>query len=181
MQKWTVQKSTIVLDASPFMIVRQEQVLLPNGLTIPDYNVIDEPDIVIAFVLTEDNEVILVEQYKHGIGQICLEVPGGLSEGGAPLDEIKREVSEETGYESDNWQVLSTYINNPTRINNHVYAFIARDAKKVREQHLDPAEAITVHTMPIADVLSAITRGDISAVHSIATIFQALSMMNTKG
>lgn len=175
MKKWTVKKSTLVLDASPFMMVRQEECLLPSGLVIPDYNVVSEPDIVIAFVLTEDNEVVLVEQYKHAIGEICLEVPGGLSDGGAPLDEVKREVSEETGYESDNWEYLQTYINNPTRITNRIYAYIARDAKKVTEQHLDPAEEITVHTLSIEEVLDAIKQGKILAVHSIAMIFHALS------
>ncbi|GAB5491787.1 MAG: NUDIX hydrolase [Phototrophicaceae bacterium] len=179
MKKWTVKKSKVALDASPFMIVRQEECLLPSGLTIPDYNVISEPDIVIAFVLTEDNEVVLVEQYKHGIGEICLEVPGGLSDGGAPLDEVKREISEETGYESDNWEHLQTYINNPTRINNRIYAYIARDAKKVTEQHLDPAEEITVHTLSIEEVLEAIQTGKISAVHSIAMIFHALNHLKT--
>lgn len=178
MQKWTVKKSTIVLDASPFMKVRQEECLLPNGLVIPDYNVIDEPDIVIAFVLTEDNQLVLVEQYKHGIGEVCLEVPGGLSDGGTPLEEIQREVREETGYESEHWQVLNTYINNPTRINNRIHAFIAKDARKVTEQHLDPAEAIKVHLMSIEDVLTAVSQGRISAVHSIAIIFQALRQMD---
>ena len=177
MQKWIVNKSNIVLDASPFMTVRQEECLLPNGLVISDYNVIDEPDIVIAFVLTEDNQLVLVEQYKHGIGEICLEVPGGLSDGGAPLEEIQREVREETGYESDDWQALNPYINNPTRFNNRIHGFIARNAKKVTAQHLDPAEAIKVHVMPIEDVLSTVSQGRISAVHSIAIIFQALRQL----
>lgn len=175
MEKWTVEDSQVVLDASPFMVVRQEKCLLPNGLIIPDYNVVSEPDIVLAFVLTADNEIILVEQYKHGIGQICLELPGGLSDGGTPLEEIQRELQEETGYASDNWEHLCTYINNPTRFNNHIHAFIARDAKIVSEQNLDPAEAIRVHKLSIPDMLVAVNEGRISAVHSIATIFQALA------
>lgn len=175
MEKWTVEESQVVLDASPFLTVRQEKCFLPGGLVIPDYNVISEPDIVVAFVLTDDKQLVLVEQYKHGIGQICLEVPGGLSDGGAPLEETKREVLEETGYASDNWEHLCSYINNPTRFDNHIHAFIAHDAKKVANQHLDPAEAIRVHIMSIPEVLQAINTGRIAAVHSIAIIFQALA------
>lgn len=175
MKKWKVEESRIVLDASPYMVVRQEKCLLADGLVIPDYNVISEPDIVIAFVLTADNEVILVEQYKHGIGEICLEVPGGLSDGGTPLEEIKREVREETAYHSDNWEHLCSYINNPTRFDNYIHAFIAKDAKIVGKQELDPAESIRVHKLAIPDLLKAVNVGRISAVHSIATIFQALA------
>lgn len=175
MQKWKVEESEIVLDSSPFFTVRREKCVLPDGLIIPDYNVISEPDIVIAFVLTDNKQVVLVEQYKHGIGQICLEVPGGLSDGGTPLEETRREVLEETGYASDNWEHLCSYINNPTRFDNHIHAFIAFDAKKVTGQHLDPAESIRVHTMSIPDVLQAVNEGRIAAVHSIAIIFQALA------
>lgn len=175
MKKWQVKESTIVLDASPFMVVRQEKCELPDGNITRDYNIVSEPDIVIALVLTEADDIVLVEQYKHGIGQICLEVPGGLSDGGTPLAEIKREVLEETGYESDNWLQLSTYITNPTRFDNYVHAFVARNAKQTSQQKLDPAEDIQVHIMSIPDVLEAVQAGRIAATQTIAILFQGLA------
>lgn len=179
MSDWKVESSEIVLDASPFMIVRQEQVKLPNGVVLPDYNIISEPDIVIALVFTEANDIVLVEQYKHGIGQVCLELPGGLSDGGTPLEEIQREVQEETGYVSNEWLHLSSYINNPTRFDNYIHAFIARNARLVSEQDLDPAENITVRTLTVTETLDAVRNGQIRAVHSIATLFQGLAEPNT--
>ena len=178
MSTWKVTKSRMVLDASPFMTVRQETCELPNGVVLDDYNIISEPDIVIVLALTPEQEIILVEQYKHGIGEVCLELPGGLSDGGDPLDEIKRELREETGYESEQWQVLSSYINNPTRFDNYIHAFIAQDAHQVTEQHLDPAEDITVHTLSIQDVLKAVQAGRITASHTIAALFQGLAYLN---
>lgn len=174
LQKWTVESSEIIVDAQPFLTLRQEKCRLPDGLVIPDYNVISEPDIVIALVMTPDEKVVLVEQYKHGIGEICLELPGGLSDGGEPLAEIQREVREETGYASDNWQPLGRYINNPTRFDNHIHSYIALNAEQVTEQQLDPAETIVVHTLSLDEVLEAVQGGRISAVHSIAVIYQAL-------
>ncbi|MEO1644853.1 MAG: NUDIX hydrolase [Chloroflexota bacterium] len=174
LEKWTVESSTTLVDAPPFLTLRQERCRLPDGLVIPDYNVISEPDIVIALVMTRDKQVVLVEQYKHGIGEICLELPGGLSDGSDPLTEIQREVREETGYVSDNWQPLGRYMNNPTRFDNHIYSYIALDAEQVMAQHLDPAETIIVHTMSLDKVLEAVQAGRISAVHSIAVIYQAL-------
>lgn len=171
---WIVKSSQTLVDAPPYLTLRREHCQLPNGHSIPDYYVISEPDIVIALVVTSDEQIVLVEQYKHGIGEICLELPGGLSDGGAPLTEIQREVREETGYESANWQKLGTYINNPTRFDNRVHAFVARDAQQVTSQKLDPAEQINVHTMPRDEVLAAIQSGRIAAAHSIAVIYQAL-------
>lgn len=177
MSNWKIESSEVVLDAGPFMIVRQEKCILPNGHVIPDYNIISEPDIVLGLIFTPAQHIVLVEQYKHGIGAVCLELPGGLSDGGTPLSEIQREVSEETGYASDNWQLLGRYINNPTRFDNTIYAFIAHNAQQVGEQHLDPAESITVHTLPIPDVLAAIADGRIQSVHSVAAIYHGLSQI----
>ncbi|MEM9955520.1 MAG: NUDIX hydrolase [Chloroflexota bacterium] len=178
MSQWKIEESKVVLDASPFIVVRQERCILPNGLVIPDYNIVTEPDAVVALVITENKNIILVEQYKHGIGEICLELPGGLSEGDAPLAEIQREVLEETGYISNNWQHLASYINNPTRANNHTHAFIASNARKISEQNLDPTENIIVHTLSISDVFQAIQTGQIRAVHTIATVFQGLALLD---
>lgn len=177
MSQWKVEESTVVLDASPFMVVRQEKCVLPNGIIIPDYNIISEPDIVIALVITEQREIVLVEQYKHGIGDICLEVPGGMCDDNIPLIEAQREVREETGYTSDEWHHLASYIHNPTRFNNHIHAYIAQNAVKMDEQQLDPTENITVHTLPITDVHTAIREGRITAVHSIAVLFQGLAYL----
>ncbi|MGJ3238143.1 MAG: NUDIX hydrolase [Anaerolineae bacterium] len=181
MKKWTVEESRVVLDASPFMIVKQERCHLPNGVIIPDYNVVSEPDIVVALVITPEQQIVLVEQYKHGIGEICLEVPGGLSDGGEPLAEIQREVREETGYESEHWELLSRYITNPTRFDNYIYAFIAHNAQRVGEQDLDDTESIRVHELSIPEVFAAVAEGRIASVHSIATIFQGFAQAPANG
>jgi ADP-ribose pyrophosphatase len=178
MEKWKVESSQIVLDASPFVRVRQEKCHLPNGIIIPDYNIVEEPDIVTIFALTKQKELLLVEQYKHGIGEICLELVGGLMDGKDPLEDAKRELLEETGYSGGNWQAAGTYIINPTRQPNRMYHFIALDVEKVAEQNLDSTESIRVHFLPLSQVHQAITDGKIAAVHSIAAIYRSLSMLS---
>jgi ADP-ribose pyrophosphatase len=177
MEKWKVESSKIVLDASPFVRLRQEKCLLPNGIIIPDYNIVEEPDIVTIFALTKQKELLLVEQYKHGIGEICLELVGGLMDGKDPLEDAKRELLEETGYSGGNWQTGGTYIINPTRQPNRMYHFIALDVEKVAEQNLDSTESIRVHLMPLSQVHQAIAEAKIAAVHSIAAIYRSLSML----
>src|SRR5688572_12645000 len=104
MEKWKIENSRIVHDASPFLRLRQDKVVLPSGLVIEDYNVVEEPNAVTIFALTAEKELLLVEQYKHGIGEICLEVPGGVMDKSEPLAEAQRELLEETGYHSSRWQ-----------------------------------------------------------------------------
>ena len=178
MEKWKVENSRIVLDASPYVRVRQDECHLPNGIVIPDYNIVEEPDIVTIFALTSQKELLLVEQYKHGIGEICLELVGGLMDGTDPLEDAKRELLEETGYSGGRWQAGGVYIINPTRQPNRMYHFIALNVEKTAEQNLDSTEAIRVHTMPLSQVQQAIAEGRIAAVHSVAAIFRSLSMLS---
>lgn len=178
MEKWKVIKSTIVYDASPFVRLRQDECHLPNGLVIGDYNIVEEPDIVTVFALTSEKELLMVEQYKHGISEICLEIVGGFKDGADALEDAKRELMEETGYRSANWQSAGTFIINPSRQPNRMYHFIALDAEKVGEQDLDEAEIIRVHKMPLAEVEKAILDGKISAVHTIAAIYRSLKLLS---
>jgi ADP-ribose pyrophosphatase len=177
MENWKVEDSHIVLDASPFLRLRQDKCLLPNGLVIPDYNVVEEPDSVTIFALTSRQELLLVEQYKHGISEICLELAGGVMDKNEPLSEAQRELLEETGYSSSKWQSGGRYIINPTRQPNRMYHFIALDIEKVAEQNLDSTEQIQVHLMPLADLHQAIAAGKLSAVHSIAAIYRSLAIL----
>lgn len=177
MEKWKLESSQIVFDASPFVRLRQDKVILPSGLVIDDYNVVEEPSIVTIFALTAQKELVLVEQYKHGIAEICLEICGGFIESDEPLDDAKRELLEETGYSSSTWQEAGCFIINPSRQPNRQYHFIALNAEKVAEQNLDSTEAIHVHLMPLAEVHQAIAEGRIAAVHTIAAIYRSLSIL----
>ena len=176
MQKWQVEESKIVFDASPFFRLKQERCILPNGDIIPDYNIMEEADIVMVLAITKSQNVILVEQYKHGIGEVCLALPGGLCEADNPLEDIQRELQEETGYRSEDWQQIGSYIKDPTRNPNRIHIFLAKDCYLAAETAFDPTEFITVRTLALSDLEIAIKDGRISTIHSIAAIHTV--MMN---
>lgn len=177
MQKWQVEEAKIIYDASPYFRLRQERCILPNGLVIPNYNIIEEADIVMVFALTPSQDVILVEQYKHGIGEVCLALPGGLCESDEPLIDIKRELQEETAYQSDHWQQIGSYIKDPTRNPNRIHVFLAKGCYPAGETDFDPTEFITVHTMPLAEIETAIMDGRINTIHTIAAIHTAMKQL----
>ncbi|RYL88893.1 NUDIX hydrolase [Sporolactobacillus sp. THM19-2] len=146
MKKWKTLHSDY-LYKTPYGNLRTDQCLLPNGMTINDYHVMEYDDWVNGVVLTRDGKLVLVEQYRQGGGDFFLEIPGGKMEKDESFEEgILREVREETGYVSSARPVLlGNYMVNPAAQNNRLHIYLIREAVKTAEQNLDPTEDITIH------------------------------------
>lgn len=173
MHKWQIQHSTTALDTAWFRI-RRDECQRSDGHIIPDYYVYESVPVAIIFAVTPAHEVLFVEQYRHGWGDVMLELPAGMCESADPLHDAQRELLEETGYASSHWQPLARYIANPTRANNEVYTFLALDVSRVAEQTLDSDEAITVHRLPLDSLLETVDSGRVRVLDSVLTIYAAL-------
>mgnify|MGYP000199109647 CR=1 FL=1 len=125
--------------------LRVDSCRMPDGTLIPDYYVLEYPDWVNAIALTEDNEIILVRQYRHAAGEVILELPGGcIEKGESPEEAIKRELQEETGYQFTEIEFLSSLYANPATANNKTHCYIARGGRLVGNQQLDKGEEIDI-------------------------------------
>lgn len=172
--KWNVLQSNYILQ-NRWLSVRQDVCQLPNGRQIDDYYVVEDPNVGCVFALTPDRRLILVEQYKHAIADTCIELPAGGFENphGDPRAESRREFREETGYDAPEFRYLAKMAQSPTRMTSYFHLFLALDAYPVGEQHLDPAEDITVHLVPLDDVFPMIERGEIHVMSTVACIYLA--------
>ncbi|MDC7286079.1 NUDIX hydrolase, partial [Bifidobacterium thermophilum] len=75
-----------------------EDVELPNGKT-SKREIIKHPGAVAVLALTDDNKIVMVEQYRKALEKTIVEIPAGkLEKGEDPLECAKRELEEETGY-----------------------------------------------------------------------------------
>ena len=84
------------------------------------------PGAVVILALNEENEIVLLEQYRHAVGQRILELPAGtLEPGEQPLDCAKRELLEETGYTAEVWQELGSLLAAPGFCSEVQYLFFA--------------------------------------------------------
>ena len=168
MKKWITLNTKEVFRGLLFKYLTVERESLDTGAK-GKFDVLQTIDWVNLIALDEDKNVIMVKQYRHGNDQITLEIPGGGNHPGEdPLIGAKRELREETGYESEDWTFLGKTSPNPAFMGNYCYSYLARNCKKVGELQLDPLEEIEVVKVPLSDINSKIKSGEID--HSLVTV-----------
>lgn len=176
-RRWHIEHSEPLLD-TPYFRLRRDTARLPDGRLVADYYVMEARPIVVVFALTTADEVLLVEQYKHGWGDVLLELPAGLCDGDAdPLAEAQRELLEETGCAAPDWKPLGSFIPNPTRANNEVHLFMARGAHVVAAQALDPNEDILVRRVPVSMIRAYVDDGRVRVLDSVLAIERGLARL----
>lgn len=165
---WKVLKSENILRLGPWLSVRQECVELPSGTQIPTWFIFEFPNWINVIAITKDGQMVMEDQYRHGIGETHYElVAGVIDPGETPLQAAQRELSEETGYEGGDWQLYMTLSPNPTNHNNLSYTFLATGVEKRREQHQEKTEDIHVDVLTKQQVLEMLQNGEIiQALHA---------------
>lgn len=128
--QWEVLAHHELLDAAPWVRVSVETVCLHDGVTIiPDFYRVDLPDFVVIFAVTDDEQVSAVRQYRHALKQTTLEIPSGIIDAGEPpLEAAQRELLEETGLTSTDWQTIGETTVDPNRGCGRGFFFLARAA-----------------------------------------------------
>jgi ADP-ribose pyrophosphatase len=109
--------------------------------------------VVLIIAITDDDKIVLVEQFRYPIGSNCIELPAGLvgdvRKGESTLDAAKAELLEETGYEADHWQFIMSGVLSPGMSNEIADVYCATGLKKVHDGPVDESEKITVHEVDI--------------------------------
>ena len=115
-------------------------------------------------------------QYKHGVGHVTLALPSGLIEDGEdPLAGAQRELLEETGYVSDNWQTLGSFTANGNYGCGKAHLFLARNAQRIGEPDSGDLEDTEIVLSAPEEVMEAVRSGRVNELSSVAAIALALN------
>jgi 8-oxo-dGTP pyrophosphatase MutT (NUDIX family) len=154
--------------------LKQRRFQPPDDRPAAWFYVIDAPDWINVIPLTDDEEVLLIRQYRFGTEEITLEIPGGMCDGGEPpLVAARRELREETGYDASDLKELGWVHPNPAIQNNRCHTYLARGLKKVGNPDPDPHESFELVKVPLTRIPELIGSGEIT--HAlVVTAFKLL-------
>ena len=165
---------------------RKSRYRFPDGREFEPYYSYSRRDYVVIVATDEAGNYICVRQYRHGIKRVTTEFcAGGIErcdgkEYGSRLDKdsaedalaaAKRELMEETGYESDDWKFLLSVPSNATMADNYANIFVAKSCRKVSGQSLDETEFLNVHLHTRKEIDEMIADGEFpQASHILALL-----------
>jgi len=173
---WRVTASSYVVDTQHLRL-RKDSIELSDGRTIEDYYVRESRGFVVIFATAPDGRVILVRQYKHGIGKELLELPAGaIDPGEEPLQTAVREFSEETGY-AGSMQHVRTFCTDPTNANTVAHLFYAPNVRLTGKQNLGLGEDIAVELATFDELHKMVGVGTIDSVTHAASIYLMLDRL----
>lgn len=166
---WTLVRRSYLFQRPPWLVLRQDHLRLPNGREIPEYYISEFPPWANVVAVTAADELVLVRQYRPGIGRVHFELPAGVVDAGdaSALFAAQRELGEETGFGGGTWSPLLTLSANPALQTNLTHTFLAEGVVRVGEPTPESTEDMQVHLVPVAEAQGLIDRGEmIQALHT---------------
>jgi ADP-ribose pyrophosphatase len=177
--KWKTLSSEYLFKDLWFK-VRREKCETPDGKIIDPYYVYEFPTWVGAVPVTADGKIIMIKQYRHALGEICIEIPGGCVDDtdSNNAEAIARELLEETGYTFSNYEYLGKISANPSTNNNLLHMYLARGGVKVASQQLDHNEEIEVVLLTVDELKQLLRENKIVQAMHVSCILYAFAAMN---
>jgi 8-oxo-dGTP pyrophosphatase MutT (NUDIX family) len=150
------------LFQKPWLTLRQDRVRLPRGSIIEEYFVWEFPPWINVIAQTRDEQLVLIRQFRHGVGRVHYELPAGVCDpsDGSLLDAARRELLEETGFGGRHWQEWMVLSANPALQTNLCHTFLATDVELLQPPSLEATEDLTVHLVPRKEARRIVMEGE---------------------
>jgi 8-oxo-dGTP pyrophosphatase MutT (NUDIX family) len=172
---WQVRGSTHLVN-DRWLKVRADDCVTAEGVEITPYYVLEYPDWVEVIALDADDNIYLLQQYRHALGVVSLEVPGGAVDArdADPVAAAARELHEETGLTATEWEYVGKLAPNPATHTNHAHIVLARNVELKAAPADDPTERIRLIRMPIREAIRLALTGKMIQVIHVAALTLAL-------
>lgn len=180
--KWTLVKSTY-LHKDVWFTARRDVCKKPDGNLVDPYYVFEFPTWVTIVALTEDMKFVMVTQYRHAIGEVCIELPGGCVD--AKDKDLQtaaaRELQEETGYTFQDFIYLGKTAPNPSTNSNWMHMYLATGGRKTSDQQLDANEEIIVSLKSLEEIRQLLMEQKIVQAMHVTCLHYAFEKMKEQG
>ena len=174
---WKVLNSERIFNV-PWLRVRKQKVQMPSGHIINDFYLLDYDEWVTIVPITLQNNIVLINQYRHGVAKIITELPAGCIEAGeTPIEAAMRETKEETGYTFTNYIYLGKCSPNPSINTNFNHMVLALGGTNTGMQQLDNSEQIEPFEVSLQTAKAMLFNNQfLQAMHS-TTLLHALKYL----
>jgi 8-oxo-dGTP pyrophosphatase MutT (NUDIX family) len=164
-ETWKRISSKEIADCRIFK-VREDLSERESDKKTSSFFVLENPDWVNIIAVTKDKKVVLIEQFRHGSGEVILEIPGGMVDENEDAESAaRRELLEETGFSFGEFKLLGKSQPNPAIQNNTIHHFLALDCEKTHETEFDEHESLITKLVSLKEIKKLILKGKIS--HSL--------------
>lgn len=150
--------------------VRTEHKTSPRTGAEHDFYVIDCPNWVNVIATTPDNQLVMIEQYRHGSNTVELEIPGGMidAKDESPAAAGVRELREETGYEGEEPRIIGSILPNPAIMSNTCFTLFVKNCVVKHPVEWDHAEDLVTRLVPAAEIQDLVKSGRVR--HSLVAV-----------
>jgi 8-oxo-dGTP pyrophosphatase MutT (NUDIX family) len=138
-----------------------------------EYIILEARPWVNVVALTPEQEVVMVEQFRHGTGTVELEIPGGVLDPGEtdPVAAGVRELREETGYTGRDARLIGSVFANPAIQDNTCHTLLVADCRCTDPLKLDAGEDLLTRLVPVADLPRLVAQGRIKHSLVVAALY----------
>ncbi|MFN8251744.1 MAG: NUDIX hydrolase [Ferruginibacter sp.] len=174
-QKWTLLKEEDV-SPSKWMPVLRHTVQLPGNKIVDDYYLTRLGNVAVVLAITTNNQAVLIRQYKHGTGEVLLELPGGMQHKHATMEQCAvAELQEETGIQVIPEQLLSLgkVAGNAAKTDQVTYGYLVKNVSFNSSRQLDHTEEIELVLVSPKELISMIASGEIWVSDTVALVLKA--------
>jgi ADP-ribose diphosphatase len=176
MINWQVVNNEVAFRAHTGLSVHKQKIQLPDGRKVSDFYQISMGDFVSIVAITKCQNVVVLRQYKHGVGRVAMTLPGGgidVDEG--PLEAAQRELLEETGFTADSWVPLGSFVLNGNQRIAQSHVFLATECNQIQPPAAGDLEEMQVITQPWNEVLTSLKENSFPIIsHTTALSLAAI-------
>jgi 8-oxo-dGTP pyrophosphatase MutT (NUDIX family) len=172
MLKPFIVKERRTLLETPIFKLREQKAEHPRTGRLGTFYVLENPHWVNVVPVTTDGKLVLVRQYRQGLGDFEVELPAGLVEAGeSPLEAGPRELTEETGYVPQRVRLIGQVRPNPAYQENLCYTVLAEGCRLEKGTDFDEDEDIEIQLVDPTDLPKLMAEGLFGSACGMAAIF----------